>query len=61
MAEHSREDLIRLYVNQLAKKENRDEGRADRTWLLDTIAEVSEAIDGKRPTKPVNLTIEGGY
>ena len=60
MAGLSREDLIIAYVKQLAEKENMDAGRADRAWLLNTIAEVSDAVDGRRPTKPVSFGGDGG-
>jgi hypothetical protein len=51
MDNHTREDLIRHYVETIEARDGRDIALRDRKYLLDLLTDVAQAVDGTRRAK----------
>ena len=56
---YQRESIITRYVETVLAVEKKTDANFDRAYLLDLIADVAEAVDGKRIKKDPNASTEG--
>jgi hypothetical protein len=54
----TREDLINDLFRQIINIENKPQNDKSRGYVLDLLAEIANAIDGKRPNKGMKISDE---
>jgi hypothetical protein len=51
----TREDLIDQYVDRILGQEGKPPEEVDRNYMIDLVAEVAGAVDGKKPLRPMRI------